>query len=178
MYLGCITGIALGLHRWPSTGPAAYTWLPGGHPRAGLEQHPASSRFKICFRWGGQQFKRTVKTTNRSEAQAILLRLEENIGLVARGRLAIPPEADIATFLLADAGDARRCSRVFQVDTGRRLCNARPENGNLGQIGSYLSSSDCHFLTWRCKVLGGDECRRFPIASPKIRPSPDALFVL
>ena len=102
MYLGCITGIALGLHRWPSTGPAAYTWLPGGHPRAGLEQHPASSRFKICFRWGGQQFKRTVKTTNRSEAQAILLRLEENIGLVERGRLAIPPEADIATFLLAD----------------------------------------------------------------------------
>ena len=69
---------------------------------AGLEQHPASSRFKICFRWGGQQFKRTVKTTNRSEAQAILLRQEENIGLVERGRLAIPPEADIATFLLAD----------------------------------------------------------------------------
>ena len=76
--------------------------LPGGHPRAGLEQRPASSRFKIYFRWGGQQFKRTVKTTNRSEAQAILLRLEENIGLVERGRLAIPPEADIATFLLAD----------------------------------------------------------------------------
>jgi hypothetical protein len=69
---------------------------------AWLEQHPTSSRFKICFRWGRQQFKRTVKTTNRSEAQAILLRLEENIGLVERGRLAIPPEADIATFLLSD----------------------------------------------------------------------------
>jgi hypothetical protein len=36
---------------------------------AWLEQHPTSSRFKICFRWGRQRFKKTVKTTNRSEAQ-------------------------------------------------------------------------------------------------------------
>src|SRR5262245_22062252 len=69
---------------------------------AWLEQHPTSDRFKICFRWGGQQFKKTVKTTNRSEAEAILLRLEENIGLVERGRLLVPPEADIAVFLLSD----------------------------------------------------------------------------
>ncbi len=69
---------------------------------AWLEQHPTSGRFKICFRWGGQQFKKTVKTTNRSEAEAILIRLEENVGLVQRGRLQMPPDADIATFLLSD----------------------------------------------------------------------------
>ncbi len=51
---------------------------------------------------GGKQFKKTVKTTNRSEAEAIRIRLEENIGLVQRGRLQVPPEADIATFLLSD----------------------------------------------------------------------------
>ena len=49
---------------------------------AWLEQHPTSGRFKIRFRWGGQQLKKTVKTTNRSDAEAILLRLEENIGLL------------------------------------------------------------------------------------------------
>lgn len=69
---------------------------------AWLEQHPTSGRFKICFRWGGKQFKKTVKTTNRSDAEAILIRLEENIGLVERGRLQLPPDADIATFLLSD----------------------------------------------------------------------------
>jgi integrase len=69
---------------------------------AWLEQHPTSGRFKICFRWGGQQFKKTVKTTHRSEAEAILIRLEENISLVERGRLQMPPDADIATFLLSD----------------------------------------------------------------------------
>ena len=69
---------------------------------AWLEQHPTSGRFKICFRWGGHQFKKTVKTTNRSDAEAILVRLKENIGLIERGRLQIPPETDIATFLLSD----------------------------------------------------------------------------
>lgn len=69
---------------------------------AWLEQHPTSGRFKICFRWGGRQFNKTVKTTSRSDAEAILIRLEENIGLVERGRLQLPPDADIATFLLSD----------------------------------------------------------------------------
>lgn len=75
---------------------------------AWLEQHPTSGRFKICFRWGGQQLKKTVKTTNRSDAEAILIRLEENIGLVERGRLQMPPDADIATFLLSDGKMTQR----------------------------------------------------------------------
>jgi hypothetical protein len=43
---------------------------------AWLKQHPASARFKIRFRRGGQPFKKTVKTLNGSEAEAILIRLE------------------------------------------------------------------------------------------------------
>jgi integrase len=69
---------------------------------AWLEQHPTSQRFKICFRWQGLQFKKTIKTTVRGEAEAIMMRLEENIGLVERGRLQIPEDADIAMFLLSD----------------------------------------------------------------------------
>ncbi len=65
---------------------------------ASLEQHPTSNRFKICVRWGGQQFKKTVQPTNRNEAEAICIRQEENIGLVQRRRLQMPPEVDIATF--------------------------------------------------------------------------------
>jgi integrase len=69
---------------------------------AWLERHPASGCFKICFRRGGRQFKKTVQTTSRSDAEAIRLRLEENIGLVERGRLPMPRQADIATHLLSD----------------------------------------------------------------------------
>jgi hypothetical protein len=75
---------------------------PGGHPMAWLEQDPTSGRFKICFRWGDRQFKKTVKTNDLQQGQAILLRAEENIGLIGRGRLPPPPDADIATFLLSD----------------------------------------------------------------------------
>jgi hypothetical protein len=46
---------------------------------AWLEKHPTSGRFKICFRWAGQQFKKTVKTTDRGEAEAIALRVDVTI---------------------------------------------------------------------------------------------------
>jgi hypothetical protein len=69
---------------------------------AWLEQHPTSGRFKICFRFGGRQLKKTVKVTQRQQVEAILLRLEENVSLVERGRLQAPARADIASFLLTD----------------------------------------------------------------------------
>ena len=69
---------------------------------AWLEQHPTSGHFKICFRWAGKKQKKTIKTTNRKDAEAILLRFEENIGLMERGRLELPPEGDLTAFLLSD----------------------------------------------------------------------------
>lgn len=67
-----------------------------------LEQHPTSGRFKICFRWGGRQFKKTVKATDRRDTHAILQRVQENLGLAERGRLEIPTDADVATFFVSD----------------------------------------------------------------------------
>ncbi len=69
---------------------------------AWLEEHPTSGHFKICFRWAGRKLKKTVKTSGRKEAEAILARFEENIQLLQRGRLSLPVGADIGTFLLSD----------------------------------------------------------------------------
>jgi len=69
---------------------------------AWLEEHPTSGHFKVCFRWGKNKIKRTIKTSNRRDAEAATVRLEENITLVERGRLTLPADADIATFLLSD----------------------------------------------------------------------------
>jgi len=69
---------------------------------AWLEQHPTSGHFKICFRWGGRKLKKTIKSTGRDDAEAALARFKENLHLLERGRLELPPGADIGTFLLSD----------------------------------------------------------------------------
>jgi integrase len=69
---------------------------------AWLEEHPTSGHFKICFRWGGKKLKKTIKTTKRSDAEGALARFKENLHLLERGRLELPPDADIGTFLLSD----------------------------------------------------------------------------
>jgi hypothetical protein len=69
---------------------------------AWLEEHPTSGHFKICFRWGGRKLKKTVKSTARDDAETALARFNENLGLLERGRLELPPGADIGTFLVSD----------------------------------------------------------------------------
>jgi integrase len=69
---------------------------------AWLEEHPTSGHFKICFRWAGRKLKKTVKTTNPKDAETALARFKENLHLLERGRLELPPGADIGTFLLSD----------------------------------------------------------------------------
>lgn len=66
-----------------------------------LEQR-SSGKYQLVFRFGGRRFKKALKTTQTSVAEAALVRLDENLRLVAAGRLVIPEAADIPTFLLSD----------------------------------------------------------------------------
>jgi integrase len=69
---------------------------------AWIDKHPTSDRFRICFRWGGRKHKKTLRTTDRDEAEAVLRRFERNVGLVEDGTLTLPPDADVGAFLLSD----------------------------------------------------------------------------
>jgi integrase len=69
---------------------------------AWLEQHPKSGIYRITLRYGGQKINRTLKTSDSKEAEAVLHRVEENVRLLERGRLTLPEDADLATFLLSD----------------------------------------------------------------------------
>jgi integrase len=69
---------------------------------AWLEAHPTSGHFNICLRWQGKKLRRTLKTANQKDAQAVLHRFEENLNLLERGRLALPEGGDLMTFLLSD----------------------------------------------------------------------------
>ncbi len=68
---------------------------------ASIQQDP-SGTFHICFRYGKQRFKRSLQTTDRRKADAAAVRLAENIRLVNQGRMELPEDADIPTFLLSD----------------------------------------------------------------------------
>lgn len=103
---------------------------------AWLESHPTSGHFKICFRWGGRKLKKTVKSTDRDDAETALARFEENLLLLERGRLELPPGADIGTFLLSDGklngqAAATAAHRILTLD---ELCDAYVEVHSNGAM--------------------------------------------
>jgi hypothetical protein len=68
---------------------------------AWLEQRP-SGQFHVAFRFGELRCKKSLRTQDPEIAEARLHRLEENIRLVESGRLTIPDDADVASFMLSD----------------------------------------------------------------------------
>jgi hypothetical protein len=54
---------------------------------ASLEFDPVAKRFRIRFRYNGGTYKRSLKTANPKDAQAVVERVEETIPLLKRGRL-------------------------------------------------------------------------------------------
>src|SRR5262249_2722350 len=61
-----------------------------------------SGLYRVAFRHGGRKLHYSVGSDNQKEAKACLARLEENLRLVERGRLEVPPGADLAVFLVTD----------------------------------------------------------------------------
>lgn len=59
-------------------------------------------RFRVVFRFRNRKFHVNLKASEPKEADACLARLEENLRLVERGRLAVPPGADLGLYLLTD----------------------------------------------------------------------------
>lgn len=67
---------------------------------ATLQKH--GSKFRLAFHFGGKRIRFALKTGDEKEAEAAKFRVEENILLLERGRLELPADADLATFLLSD----------------------------------------------------------------------------
>ena len=67
---------------------------------AWLEQR--AGRYRVCFRYGGKKLRHELKTEDEDEAKGLVARVEENLKLMERGRLAPPADGDLALFLLSD----------------------------------------------------------------------------
>ncbi len=69
---------------------------------ASLEFNEASGNYRIRFRYGGQPFKRSIKSKDQTEAEGVAARVEETIRLLERGRIEMPAGADPGVFILSD----------------------------------------------------------------------------
>lgn len=82
---------------------------------ASLEQR--GKHYRVIFRLGGMKHHVSVNAADRKDAEACRVRLEENLRLVERGRLAVPEGADVGLFLLSDG----RLERKVTVERSVRL---------------------------------------------------------
>lgn len=74
---------------------------------ATLEFDNTSQRYRVRFRFGRREYKRSLKTSDKRESRALLGRIEDTILQIERGRLLLPPNADPAAFILSDGKLAR-----------------------------------------------------------------------
>jgi integrase len=115
-----------------------------------------SERYRIVFRYGGQKFQHSLKTTDPKEANGCLARLEENLRLLERGRLQLPPDADLPTFLLSDGKVAAKPQVVTTVLTLDALCQRYVEvHSNGAMERNSLDTVEMHLRHFR-RTLGDD----------------------
>ena len=65
------------------------------------EKGPSGNYF-VCLRVGGKRFRRSLKTNCKDQANSDVARIEENLRLIERGRMSIPCNGDIVSFLLSN----------------------------------------------------------------------------
>ncbi len=68
---------------------------------ASLQKDP-SGNFHLAFQFGGSRFKRSLKTKSQRKAEAACSRVEENIALIEAGRMELPENIDLPTYLLSN----------------------------------------------------------------------------
>jgi len=72
---------------------------------ASIEQR--GNTYRVVFRYGGEKYARSLRTTSEKAANASLARLEDNLRRLELGILDPPDDVDIAGFILSD-GRAKR----------------------------------------------------------------------
>ena len=77
---------------------------------AWLYQDPLSGNFKVCFRFRGRPYKKSLKTKDRGDAEVILGGVERTLLRLEQNLLELPAGADVLTFVLSDGKQAEKPS--------------------------------------------------------------------
>jgi integrase len=60
------------------------------------------NRFRIIFRYASKQYAKSLKTTNRDDAEILAGGVDKTLFLLEQGALELPPQANVLTFVLSD----------------------------------------------------------------------------
>jgi len=107
---------------------------------ASLEKR--GTRFRVKFRFGGQQLGVALKTAHRKEAEGLLGKLEYNLALLERGHLQAPEGADLGLFLISDGKLSGKptvkppftLAELFSEYRGRPINNKDPNTSRMEGI--------------------------------------------
>src|SRR4051812_42200507 len=80
-----------------------------------------SGSYHIAFRFQGRRYRRTLKTSDHREAERLLARVEDNLRLIERGRIAVPSDVDVGSFLMSDCRIAGPSAKRSSVETLTQL---------------------------------------------------------
>lgn len=108
--------------------------------------------YRVNFWYGGRHFSRSLKTGDATKAASAKARLEETLSDLERGRIELPVDADLITFLLSDGKLTQRTGtpRTQAVTLGtlrdkylEAHCNGAMESNSLDTVRLHLR----HFVT-------------------------------
>jgi integrase len=113
-----------------------------------------SKRYRIRFNFGGEEFKRSLKTRDKKIANGIKARVEETIRLIEQGRLEIPAGADPALFILSDGKLAQKPVAVRPM-TLTELIDAYREKLPVGAKEATTACTEQIHFKHLVRILGG-----------------------
>lgn len=113
---------------------------------ASLELDPASGRYRVRFRYGGQEFKRSLRTKSRRVADASLGQVEEVLRMLEIGLTELPPGVDEGTFIVSGARVRKEKQRRSAIQTLEDLLKVYQEELPTGsKEARTLEGEKLHF---------------------------------
>ncbi len=86
---------------------------------ASIQQDSQTGIYRIRFRFADRAYNRSLKTTDLKAARTALGRAEENMQLIEKGRLEVPPNADLAKFIMSDGKINRKPVLCTSITLGK-----------------------------------------------------------
>ena len=119
---------------------------------ASIEQR--GKRFRLIFRFNQKKHFVNLKSVNRRDAEICQGRLEENLLLVERGRLAVPTGADLGLFLLTD-GRLEKKVEVTRVPTLASMFERYQTTFTAGAKEEKTRQMEDVHMKHLCRLIGG-----------------------
>jgi hypothetical protein len=120
---------------------------------ATISQDPASKKYRIHFRFGGQQFQKSLKTSDEKEARAALGRIELTLRELENGRMTLPEGADFWTYVFTDGQRTQKVTAPTVVTLSEMFDRYEQEMPAGAMEGSSLETHR-HHSKHLLRVLG------------------------